>query len=103
MIFTTMTQAAVLALVLLLGLCLGFILAPRGLKWRQRFEAERDAHAAYRNDADARLRDHDALTVNRDAYVRDLEQAKAELIAENERLAAEIDALKAPPPVPPVV
>lgn len=102
MIFTTTTQAAVLALVLLLGLCLGFMLAPRGLKWRQRFEAERDAHAAYRNDAEAKLRDRDALTVNRDAYVRDLEQAKIDLTAENERLAAEVAALRVPPPVPPV-
>jgi len=95
MIFTTMTQFAVLGLVLILGLCLGYIAAPRGLKWRRRFEEERDAHAAYRNETDARLRERDALTTNRDAYVRDLEKAKADLIADNERLVAENEALKA--------
>lgn len=91
MIFTTATQFGVLALVLLLGLCLGGMMMPRGVKWRKRYEAERDAHAAYRHDAETRMRDADGLKVNRDAYVRDLE-------AERERLTRENEALRAAPP-----
>jgi hypothetical protein len=94
MIFTSTTQFAVLGLVLILGLCLGLILAPRGTKWRRRFEEERDAHAAYRTDADARLRERESLTTNRDAYVRDLEKARDQLAAENEALVSENAALK---------
>lgn len=97
MIFTTITQAVVLALMLLLGWCLGMLSARRGLQWKRRYEDERDAHAAYRTSADAKLRDHGALTTNRDAYVRDLEKAKADLSVENERLAADNAALKSAP------
>lgn len=103
MIFTSLTQAAVLGLVLILGMCLGFIVAPQGAKWRRRFEAERDAHAAYRTDAEAKLRERDSLTTNRDAYVRDLEKAKADLIADNERLVTENTELKGQVPPPPPV
>ena len=92
MIFTNMTQFAVLGLVLILGLVGGLLLAPRGLKWKKRYEEERDAHAAYRKDNDAKLRERDSLTTNRDAYVRDLE-------AKNQALVAENDALKARPPL----
>jgi|GEM_PF-1135480 len=97
MIFTSMTQWAVLGLMLILGLCLGFIMAPRGTKWRTRYEAERDAHAAYRNDAEAKARERESLTTNRDAYVHDLEKAKVDLTAENERLAAENAELRGRP------
>ncbi|MES2097376.1 MAG: hypothetical protein V4459_11525 [Pseudomonadota bacterium] len=88
MIFTTMSQAAVLLLALVLGWFLGMLSAPRGLKWKKRYEEERDAHAAYRTDADTRLRDSSALTTNRDAYVRDLEAKNQALVAENEALKA---------------
>lgn len=88
MIFTTVTQAAVLGLVLVLGIIGGLMIAPRGLKWKKRYEEERDAHAAYRTETDSRLREQGALTTNRDAYVRDLE-------AKNQALAAENDTLKA--------
>ena len=60
MLFTNVTQLAVLGLVLIVGLVLGLLIAPKGTKWRER----------------------EALTTNRDAYVRDLE-------AENARLKAE--------------
>ena len=90
MIFTNTTQLAVLGLVLILGLVVGLLLAPRGLKWKKRYETERDAHAAYRTEHDAKLRERDSLTTNRDAYVRDLEKS-------NEALKAENDALKARP------
>jgi hypothetical protein len=88
MIFTSMSQAAVLLLALVLGWCLGMLSAPRGLKWKKRYEEERDAHAAYRTDADTRLRDSGALSTNRDAYVRDLEAKNQALMAENEALKA---------------
>ncbi len=90
MLFDNPNQWAVLGLVLIAGLVFGLMIAPRGTKWRKRYEEERDAHAAYRKDTDAKLRDRDALTTNRDAYVRDLE-------ARNEKLAAENEALKAKP------
>ena len=82
MLFTNITQLAVLGLVLILGLVLGLLIAPKGTRWRRQYEAERDAHAAYRTDSDTKWREREALTTNRDAYVRDLE-------AENARLKAE--------------
>ncbi len=99
MIFTTMTQAAVLGLVLLLGLALGAALAPRGTKWRKRFEDERDAHAAYRHDAETKLRDTESLKTNRDAYVRDLETKNERLERDNEELRG----ARIPPPAPPAI
>lgn len=95
MLFTDANQLAVLALVFILGLVIGLLVAPRGTKWRTRYEAERDAHAAYRHDAEGKARERDALTTNRDAYVRDLEKAKVDLTAANERLAAENAELRA--------
>ena len=86
MIFTTVTQLAVIGLVLLLGIVLGLLAAPRGLKWKTRYEEERDAHAAYRTETDGRLREQGALGTNRDAYVRDLEAKNEALAAENARL-----------------
>lgn len=83
MLFTNVTQLAVLGLVLIVGLVLGLLMGSGGgKKWRRQYEQERDAHAAYRTDTDAKLRERDALTTNRDAYVRNLE-------AENARLKAE--------------
>ncbi|MBS0477754.1 MAG: hypothetical protein JSR79_00435 [Proteobacteria bacterium] len=82
MLFTNVTQYAVVGLVLIVGLILGLLLAPKGTKWRRLYEQERDSHATYRSEADARWREREALTTNRDAYVRDLE-------AENARLKAE--------------
>ena len=82
MLFTNVTQLVVLGLVLIVGVVLGLLIAPKGTKWRRRYEEERDAHAAYRTDADTKWRERDTLTTNRDAYVRDLE-------AENARLKAE--------------
>jgi hypothetical protein len=86
MLFTNVNQLAVLGLVLILGIVLGLILAPKGTKWRRRYEEERDAHAAYRTETDARVRERDALGTNRDAYVRDLEAKNEALAAENARL-----------------
>lgn len=82
MLFTNVTQYAVLGLVLLVGLVLGLLMAPKGTKWRRLYEQERDTHATYRTETDTKWREREALTTNRDAYVRDLE-------AENARLKAE--------------
>lgn len=82
MLFTNANQFVVLGLVLIVGLVLGLLMAPKGTKWRRLYEQERDAHGAYRTETDARWREREALTTNRDAYVRDLE-------AENARLKAE--------------
>ncbi len=81
MLFTDVTQYAVLGLVLLLGLVLGLLIAPKGAKWRRLYESERDAHATYRTETDAKWREREALTTNRDAYVRDLENENARLKA----------------------
>lgn len=86
MLFTSINQYAVLALFLVLGLVLGLMLSGGGGKWRRRYEAERDAHAGYRTDNDARFREQDNLGTNRDAYVRDLEKQNAALKDENARL-----------------
>lgn len=88
MIFTTVNQLAVIGLVLLLGIVLGLLAAPRGTKWKTRYEEERDAHAAYRTETDTKLRDQGALTTNRDAYVRDLEAKNEALAKENAELKA---------------
>ena len=53
------TEWVILALVFVLGWLVG--LASRsGKKWRGRYEAERDAHASYRRDTDARIAAIDA-------------------------------------------
>ncbi len=73
MLFTTPTQFAALAILLVAGWLFGLASHPGGRKWKERYAAERDAHAAVRKDADARVG-----TANRRI---------AELEAENARLA----------------
>ncbi|WP_174286105.1 hypothetical protein [Sphingomonas bacterium] len=51
----TATQFAILALVLVAGWFLGLASHPGGRKWRDRYAAERDAHATSRKDAEARI------------------------------------------------
>ncbi|HVI98886.1 MAG TPA: hypothetical protein VM657_07465 [Sphingomonas sp.] len=55
MLFTTPTQYAVLALLLIAGWLFGLASHPGGKKWRARYEAEREAHAAYRAEAETRI------------------------------------------------
>ena len=74
MLFTTPTQFAVLGLVLVAGWLLGLASHPGGGKWKQRYAAERDAHAAHRKDVEARL--------------AAAETRNAELEREHERLRA---------------
>jgi len=56
MLFTTPTQFAVLALCLIAGWLFGLASHPGGRKWKERLHAAEAEHAAYRTDADARIR-----------------------------------------------
>ena len=58
----TTTLAVILVLVLIGGWLLGLASSSGGRKWKERYAAERDAHAAYRRDADARVAAADART-----------------------------------------
>ncbi|SFP93687.1 hypothetical protein [Sphingomonas rubra] len=58
----TITLAAVLILVLIGGWLLGLASSSGGRKWKERYAAERAAHATYRRDADARITAADART-----------------------------------------
>ena len=51
----TVTSWAIVALVFVAGWLLGLASHPGGRRWRERYAAERDAHAAARRDADARV------------------------------------------------
>ncbi len=68
----TLTQWAILALVFVAGWLLGLASHSGGRKWRDRYAAEREAHAAARRDADARV-------AAAETRARDLEQDHARL------------------------
>ena len=70
----TITQWAIVALVFVAGWLLGLASHPGGRKWRERYAAEREAHAAARRDVDARVAAADTQ--------------RAELERENTRLRA---------------
>ena len=53
-LFSTPTQFAALALCLVAGWLFGLASHPGGKKWKARYLAERDAHAAAKKDADVR-------------------------------------------------
>jgi hypothetical protein len=74
MLFTTPTQWAALALVLLAGWLLGLASSSGGRRWRDRYNAEREAHLQLRRDGDTRLSQANARV--------------AELERENARLAS---------------
>src|SRR3546814_17250313 len=75
MLFTTPTQYAVLALLLIAGWLFGLASHPGGRKWRARYEAEREAPAAYRDQTEARIdalqRENTALGYDRVALPAD--------------------------------
>ncbi len=85
MLFSTPTQWAVLALCLVAGWLLGLASHPGGGKWKARYLAERDAHAGYRRDADARVAE---VRTGESQAVADLKARTAELERENARLRA---------------
>ncbi|WP_445191998.1 hypothetical protein ACT009_15735 [Sphingomonas sp. Tas61C01] len=57
MLFTTPTQFAALICLFVAGWLLGLASHPGGRKWKDRYLAERDAHAGVRKDGDARVSD----------------------------------------------
>jgi type VI protein secretion system component VasK len=71
----TVTQWAIVVLVFVAGWLLGLASHPGGRKWRDRYTAEREAHAQARRDADAR--------------VAAVETQHRETLAERERLDRE--------------
>ena len=62
MLLASTTGLVILALVLLAGWFLGLASSSGGKKWKARYLAERDAHAGYRRDADARVAAADQRT-----------------------------------------
>jgi hypothetical protein len=74
MLFTTPTEFAALACLFVAGWLLGLASHPGGRKWKDRYAAERDAHAGVRKDSDVR--------------VADAQRRITELERENARLAA---------------
>ncbi|MBY9062391.1 hypothetical protein K7957_05530 [Sphingomonas yunnanensis] len=93
MLFTTSTQYIALAVALIAGWLFGLASHPGGGKWKTRYAAERDAHAATAKRVAELERDHARLAeLERDnARIGDLERENArvaELERENERLRA---------------
>ena len=72
MLFTTTTQWVALAVALVAGWLFGLASHPGGRRWKQRYADEREAHAAYRRDQDARIAE---LTTR----ARELERENARL------------------------
>lgn len=89
MLFSTPTQFAVCGLLLIAGWLFGLASHPGGRKWKERYVAERDAHAANRKAWDA---EHKTLTTQTDDRIAtaktgldEREAAHRERIAELER------------------
>ena len=74
MLSFTVTQWAIVALIFVAGWLLGLASHSGGRKWRERYAAEREAHAAARKDADARVAAAEARS-------RDLERDHARVVA----------------------
>ena len=94
MIFSTYNQYAVLVLVLIAGWLFGLASSSGGRRWKERYAAERDAHAAYRRDTDARVAaaeqrhaalERDTESVRRDADTRIAEADRRQAELERER------------------
>lgn len=64
MLFSTPTQFIVLAFALVAGWLLGLASHPGGGKWKDRYATEREAHAAARRDAEAKLTESTRLTTD---------------------------------------
>lgn len=86
MIFSTPTQFAVLALMLVIGWLFGFASHPGGKKWKQ----------AYREEQAARTRE----VAERDAAIRDLEARNAALTKDGAKIAPDRQAAAATPVAP---
>lgn len=57
MLFNTLNQYIVLALLFVVGWLFGLASHSGGRKWRERLKAESEQHAAYRHDTDAQLKE----------------------------------------------
>lgn len=90
MLFSTPTQFIVLALALVAGWLLGLASHPGGAKWKNRYATEREAHAAARRDAEAKVAESNRLTadarrgaddqlIRANARIAELEQDNARL------------------------
>jgi hypothetical protein len=84
MLLNSTTGLVILGLVLVAGWLLGLASSTGGKKWKTRYLAERDAHAAYRKDADTRVADADRRHT-------ELEREHATFRTEADRRAAEHD------------
>jgi hypothetical protein len=84
MLFSTPTQYVALVLLLVAGWLFGLASHPGGRKWKARYVAERDAHAAYRKDADLRVAE---ARKGDGAGLAEARARIAELEQENARLA----------------
>jgi hypothetical protein len=67
MIFSTATEFAVLALMLLAGFFFGLAASPSNKRHRERLRESEATHAAYRKESEARIR---ATEAERDRVVR---------------------------------
>ena len=67
MLFTTPTQFAVLALLMLAGFVFGLAAAPGGRRHKERLRTLEADHAVYRRDAEARIK---AVEAERDRVVK---------------------------------
>ena len=85
MLLNSTTGLVILALVLVAGWLLGLASSTGGKTWKARYLAERDAHAAYRRDADAR--------------VADAERRHVELERDHARLASAAPVATTAPPI----
>lgn len=84
MLFTTTTQWVALAVALVAGWLFGLASHPGGRKWKERYAAEREAHAATRKDYDAQLAqartEHKARIAESDARYTEIERENARLL-----------------------
>jgi len=81
-LFSTPTQFAALALVFVAGWLFGLASHPGGKKWKARYLAERDAHAAVKKDGDVR-----ATAAEKRAVEAERENARLVKAAEAARVA----------------
>ena len=93
MLFTTPTQYAVLALLLVAGWLFGLASHPGGRKWRARYDVERESHAQYRKDTEARI-------AAQDKRIAELERENATLGRERGAAAVAVPAAARPDDAP---
>ncbi|MDE0879731.1 MAG: hypothetical protein OSB00_13880 [Sphingomonas bacterium] len=88
MLFTTPTQFAVCGLLLIAGWLFGFASHPGGKKWKARYHAERDAHAANRKSWEA---EHKTLTAQADERIATAKTGLDEREAEHKARITELE------------